>query len=133
RRKDDGGGAQIARHAFAPLARLPFIRCNSNEPEMGKPIGRGGGPPFGHVSLAVDVVQRARVVASTQRCDDVSTLAEDTRIALAAGRAPNRWMQLLPRARPDVHLPIVEVFAFPIKRLVMARHSIDYEIVSRPK
>src|ERR1700751_406884 len=100
---------------------------------MGKSIGGRRRPPFGHVSLAIDVVQRARVIAGTQRRNDVSALAEDARIVLAAGRAPDRGVRLLPGARPAVHMAIVEVFALPVERLVMARHRLHHKVIGPPK
>src|SRR5262249_39273789 len=60
-------------------------------------------------------------------------LAEDARIALAAGGAPNRRVGLLPRQRPDIHVPIVEVLALPVERLVMARHRLDNKVMGLPK
>ena len=85
------------------------------------------------LSILARQTKRARVVAGTQSRNHVSTLAEDARIALAAGGAPDRRVRLLPGARPDVHMAIVEVFTLPVERLVMTRHRLHNKVVGFPK
>jgi hypothetical protein len=60
-------------------------------------------------------------------------LAQHARVGLAGGRAPDRRMRLLPRPRPDVHLPVVEELALPVERPVMGGHRLDDEIVRVPE
>ena len=42
-------------------------------------------------------------------------------------------MRLLPDARPDIHLAIVEILAFPVEGAVMRRHRLDDEIMRLPE
>src|SRR5205823_4636481 len=89
--------------------------------------------PLRHVALAIGIVERPRVVAGAERRHDIAALAQHAGVVAAAGGAPDRWMRLLPRPRPDVHLPIMEELAFPVERGVVARHRLDDEIVRLPE
>ena len=52
---------------------------------------------------------------------------------VAAGGRPDRRMRLLPHARPDVDLPVVEILALPVEQLVVRRHRLDDEIERLPE
>src|SRR2546429_4067354 len=123
----------MAGDTSAAPPRLGLVARHRNKPEIGEAIGARRGRARCHVALPVGVVERAGGVATAERGHDVALSPEQPGLIAVPGGGPNRRLRLLHGPRPDVHLPVMKILAFPIERLVMARHRLDDEVVRFPE
>src|SRR5437660_9026075 len=85
-------------------------------------------------ALTVAVEYRFRALEARQEAGHgVPSRAHLARAARAQRGDPDRGMGLLVRTRPDVHLAVVEVLAFPVEGPVVARPRLDDQVVRLPE
>src|SRR3989442_12431531 len=95
---------------------------------------RRGGQLQPGAALAIRAEYALRTLEAGQEAGhDVALLADGARARRAERGDPDRWVRLLVRARPDVHLAVMEVLAFPVERTGVARPRLHDEVVSFPE
>src|SRR5690242_15316856 len=70
---------------------------------------------------------------SQHQCVDHATAAEFRRGLRVTGRCPERWMRTLPAGRPDIHVTMGEMLAFPAERPLMAGQSLHNKVDRFPE
>src|SRR5512135_2241327 len=85
------------------------------------------------IALTIRIVEPPRIVTRAKRRHHITITAELARSLRASRRAPYRRMRLLPRPRPDIHVPVMKVLTLPVERRVMAGQRFHDEIMRFPE
>src|SRR5207245_8029121 len=113
---------------------VPVGLAHVDERRDREAIERRGGQLQLGAALAIRAEYALRALEAVQEAGyDVALLADRARARRAERGDPDRWVRLLVRARPDVHLAVMEVLAFPVERTVVARPRLHDEVVSFPE